>query len=86
MVMRYKEFVVSEVTDLSLIVLGISTYENRMFPLMEYFLNILFKKSKQRYSNYCNYVVWLGPIVRASVMNALKGTRFKLLGVVEFRG
>ncbi|MCE4623430.1 MAG: FprA family A-type flavoprotein [Caldisphaeraceae archaeon] len=78
--------VVSEVTDSSLVVLGISTYENHMFPLMEYLLNILSKKVNNDIAIIIITSYGWGPIVRTLVANALKGTRFKLLGVVEFRG
>ncbi len=76
----------SEATDSSLIVLGISTYENDLFPLMKYFVELLVKKVNRDVPILIVSSYGWGPVVGTKVLNLLKESEFKIVDVLQFRG
>ena len=78
--------ILAESMDASLIVLGISTYENDLFPLMKYVLELLVKKVNRSVPVLVISSYGWGPIVGTKVLEMLKDSEFKIIDVLQFRG
>ncbi len=78
--------IISEASDSSFIVLGISTYENDLFPLMKNVLDMLIKKVNREVPVLLISSYGWGPVVGAKVLEILKDSRFKIVDVLQFRG
>ena len=78
--------IISEASDSSFIVLGISTYENDMFPLMKNVINMLIKKVTREVSILIISSYGWGPVVGTKALEAIKNSKFKIVDVIQFRG
>ncbi len=78
--------IISEASDSSFIVLGISTYENDMFPLMKNVIDMLIKKVNREVPILVVSSYGWGPVVGTKVLEAIKNSKFKIVDVIQFRG
>jgi flavorubredoxin len=78
--------ILSEATDSSFIILGISTYENDLFPLMKSVMEMLVKKVNREIPVLIVSSYGWGPVLRSKVLEILKDSRFKIINIFQFRG
>ncbi|AFZ69932.1 putative flavoprotein [Caldisphaera lagunensis DSM 15908] len=82
----YISDIISETTDSSLIIYGISTYENDVFPIAKYILSMLSNKVNNKIPIIIITSYGWGPVVKQKVANIIKGTKFIIVDSIEFRG
>lgn len=78
--------ILSDIVDTKLLVIGVSTYESGIFPLMKQVLDLIVEKTK-----YDKQVIIIasygwGPIAGKKVTQLLMNAGFKVLDTIEFRG
>ena len=78
--------ILADIVDSRLLVIGVSTYEASIFPLIKYVLELIVEKL--RYDKQVLVIAsygW-GPVAGGRVSEMLRKAGFRLLDVIECRG
>ncbi len=78
--------IISEAIDAYAIVVGASTYENKLFPEIEHVLRLLVHKVNAEKPLLVLSTYGWGSVAENRVKNLLEGSRFRLIDVVSIRG